>query len=75
MIPKTFRLMGQKWTVRLVPVEDWIDDDVGGYCLNERYEILIRDMGSDAFHQQTFCHELVHAVFAGLLLQAWTTVK
>jgi hypothetical protein len=62
MIPKSFRLMGQHWSVRVVPEKDWVGDENGGYCLHEQCAILVRDMPSPQVREQIFYHELAHAL-------------
>lgn len=60
-IPGRFTLLGVSYTVRVVPESDWKIDDAVGYFLPHTHEILIR-AGRQALVEQTYYHELCHAV-------------
>lgn len=57
MIPKKFTLAGCEWTV--VEVEEM--EDLG--CTNpQTFTITLRKRQNQQSKEQTFCHELVHAI-------------
>lgn len=62
MIPRKFSLMGVTYKVKVVPVKDWPDDETIGFCNLEEHVVSIFGGMSDVEKQQTFCHELVHAI-------------
>jgi hypothetical protein len=57
MIPKTFQLVGGKWTVKTV--KDMTDL---GRCDPAVFTIYIKEGLNPAYAEQTFYHELVHAI-------------
>lgn len=90
MIPNEYYLYGQKYTVRVIPADEWKDNDNWGSFDPEINEILIKDRGQAS--EWTFYHELVHSILmamrhklnndegfvdtvAGLLHQALTTAR
>ena len=56
-IPKTFLLGGSKWTV-----EEVSKLDNCGLTLRDECSILIRKELPIQVREQTFCHELIHAI-------------
>lgn len=62
MIPKHFQLMGHTITVRVVPQRRWHAKDAQGLWEPAKCRISILSSLSDQQRQQTFCHELVHAI-------------
>lgn len=61
-IPAAFRLMGHRITVRIIEEADWPDDDIVGVYSPSTSEILLLRRAS-AIMEQTFLHELLHAIF------------
>ena len=57
MIPKTFNLVGGKWTVKVVPNMTDL-----GRCDPSLFTIYIKEGLNPVYEEQTFYHELVHAV-------------
>ena len=57
MIPKTFDLVGGKWKVKVVPEMTDL-----GRCDPSLFTIFIKEGLLPAYAEQTFYHELVHAV-------------
>jgi hypothetical protein len=56
-IPKTFDLGGTQWTVTQVK-----DLDNLGVCQRDVHTILLRENVPKKIKEQTFCHELTHAI-------------
>lgn len=56
-IPKTFELGGMKWEV--VQIENLAEL---GRCLRDVQTIQLKKNEKAATKEQTFCHELVHAI-------------
>jgi hypothetical protein len=57
MIPKTFNLAGCKWTVKMV--EEMTDL---GRCDPATFTIYIKKGLNPSYAEQTFYHELTHAI-------------
>ena len=56
-IPKSFELGGTTWTVTQVKNLDNL-----GVCQRDVNTILIRENAPRSIKEQTFCHELTHAI-------------
>ena len=56
-IPKTFQLAGAEWVVLQIP-----DYNVLGLCSRDNRTITLKQNIPQELKQQTFCHELVHAI-------------
>lgn len=64
-IPKVFRLMGQKYAVRIVPKSNWKDPEAVGLFDSSAREILI--LKSDkATMEQIALHEIEHAILLAM---------
>jgi hypothetical protein len=57
MIPKTFQLVGCKWTVKIV--KDMTDL---GRCDPATFTVYIKEGLNPSYAEQTFFHELTHAI-------------
>lgn len=64
-IPKRFNLMGQAYTVRVVPKSEWKDPEAVGLFDNSSRCILIL-RADKATMEQIFLHELEHAVLLAM---------
>lgn len=56
-IPKTFQLAGAEWKVVQIP-----DYNVLGLCNRDIRTIFLKQNIPKELKEQTFCHELVHAI-------------
>lgn len=64
MIPSSFKLAGHTVTVRLVPENEWADDEVVGNWNSQNLTISVPGWFNASRTQQIFCHELVHAILS-----------
>ena len=62
MIPARFNLMGHTITVKVVPEKQWRDKTCVGLYKPEDCAILIRGSLRPEVMQQTFVHEMTHAI-------------
>jgi Zn-dependent peptidase ImmA (M78 family) len=61
-IPRQFKIHGHSIKVLIISIENWIYGDTVGLYDPSDHTISLRSDQSDTALQQTFCHELVHAV-------------
>lgn len=66
MIPKSFRLLGHKIRVEVVPETDWNHPDCVGLYETHRHRILIRGGLSDSMKEHTLHHEMIHAALGAM---------
>lgn len=60
-IPRTFRLLGTEYTVRLIPRDEWDQDaECVGLFKPQACEIHIQERSREAM-EHTYLHELLHA--------------
>lgn len=64
MIPSEYELYGQKYTVKVIPAEEWQDDENWGLFDPEINEIRVKDRGQAT--EWTFYHELVHTILMAM---------
>lgn len=64
-IPKTFRLMGHEYSVRIVPKSEWKDPEAVGLFDNSARQILIL-RADKATMEQVYLHELEHCLLLAM---------
>lgn len=58
-IPASFTMLGHKWTVRVIPKEQWKKPKDIGHCDLSIALIELKD-GHPTVVEQTFLHEVIH---------------
>lgn len=61
-IPSSFKLVGHKITVKVIPKSRWRRKSCVGIWLPNQLRIELLDSGEASVVQHTFCHELTHAI-------------
>lgn len=64
-IPKSFQLMGQTYSVRIVPKPEWKDPEDVGVLDGAAREILILK-ADKATMEQVWLHEVEHAILVAM---------
>jgi hypothetical protein len=62
-IPKSFQLLGKRYEVVMVPVEEWSEEELVGLCSPQKLEVSIKCGLKPQLQEHIYLHEMMHAIF------------